>query len=382
MDDVISTDLRYVAYFDMLGMSQLTVRDPDLAWQALSGLSNAQQEILRLEIELTSTAERIQDRVRAFTFSDSIVMFSLSDEPSDTWAIVVLAAELFARALHYSIPIRGAISHGRFLFNFECNLFSGPPLVSAYRLAEEAQWLGVRVDEVVAARVQAVPITSPSGAPVVISWAVPVKSGGTVISHVLDWVCTHRANFTVATPISVEAFYQAFVRLFGQLEQLPGDVRAKYENTVQFVNERLQGTLKCHAGGTPMPLSDDSFLRWYSDEITRYRNFEWRTAGYSMAFSYVTILVAKTPATASSVPSERVLAGFVALFVLGLLFVEFHTHRRLNEFRARRRLLLAGSPHSQAQGRVFGEGLVDAVYFFGYLFFPALVGFLALRALW
>src|SRR3989304_5584759 len=138
MVGVNPVESRYVAYFDMLGMSQLTARGPGLAWQAISGLNKAQEEILQLEIELQATAETIRDRVRAFTFSDSIVMFSLSDGLSDTWAIFVLATELFARALHYSIPIRGAVSHGRFLFNLDRHLFAGPPLISAYHLAEEA----------------------------------------------------------------------------------------------------------------------------------------------------------------------------------------------------------------------------------------------------
>lgn len=240
MAEVTRAESRYVAYLDMLGMSQLTVRDPELAWQALSGLNETQQEILGLEIELLTTGNRIRDRVRAFTFSDSIVMFSLSDELPDTWAMVILASELFTQALHCCIPVRGAIAHGRFLFNLERNLFAGPPLVSAYHLAEEAQWLGVRVDEAVAARAQAIPINSPRGRPVVIEWGVRVKSGARIVSHVVDWVETHRANFTVPPPIGVEAFYEAFVRMFGRLEELPLDVRVKYENTVEFVNERLQ----------------------------------------------------------------------------------------------------------------------------------------------
>lgn len=41
MADVTTAESRYVAYFDMLGMSQLAVQDPELAWQALSGLNDA-----------------------------------------------------------------------------------------------------------------------------------------------------------------------------------------------------------------------------------------------------------------------------------------------------------------------------------------------------
>jgi len=61
MVGVNPVESRYVAYFDMLGMSQLTVRDPELAWQAISGLNKAQEEILQLEIELQATAETIDD---------------------------------------------------------------------------------------------------------------------------------------------------------------------------------------------------------------------------------------------------------------------------------------------------------------------------------
>lgn len=240
MQGSVSPDARYVAYFDMLGMSHLTLRDPEVAWNAVSGLNQAQHESLRISIELSATSQTIRDRVRAFTFSDSIVMFSLSDGPSDTWAIVVLATELFARSLHYCVPIRGGIAHGRFFFNFDRNLFVGPPLVEAYHLAEEAQWLGIRVDDTVAANAHALPISSPRGRPAIVEWPVPLKSGASPLSHVSDWPETHRANFTKTPPIAVEAFYQAFVGLFGCFANLPLDVRQKYANTVDFVNARLE----------------------------------------------------------------------------------------------------------------------------------------------
>jgi hypothetical protein len=152
--DAIQTtpDYRYVAHLDMLGMSELTQRDPDLAWAVLSKLTQAKHEILGLTIGLLDTGEVISERVYALTFSDTILLFSLSDTPADTRAILILAEELFCRALHYSIPLRGGIAHGRFIFNLDENLFAGPPLVAAYHLSETSQWLGIRLDSATAER--------------------------------------------------------------------------------------------------------------------------------------------------------------------------------------------------------------------------------------
>lgn len=85
---------------------------------------------MSLELELTDTGEVVRDRVTSFTFSDTIVAFSFGDTPADLRAIVILVTELFMKALHYSIPLRGGIAHGRFMFNFDHNLFVGPALVT------------------------------------------------------------------------------------------------------------------------------------------------------------------------------------------------------------------------------------------------------------
>ena len=234
-----ASDLRYVAHLDMLGMSDLAMRNPDLAWEVLSQLTKAKQDRLGLGLQKIDTGEFIQDRITSFTFSDTIIVFSRSDEPADTQAIVLLVTELFSSALHYCIPLRGGIAHGRFMFNLEHNLFAGPALVQAYRLSEEAQWLGLRVDQEVAERSARVPIRSGRGKPAVIPWSTPLKAGEVEDSLVIDWVETHRNNFQVKPPIGVAEFYAPFARLFGPFDALPDAVRTKYENTVVFINDRL-----------------------------------------------------------------------------------------------------------------------------------------------
>lgn len=232
-------DYRYVAHLDMLGISELTLRDPDLAWSVLCDLSRAKEERIGLRFERVDTGEVIGDRIESFTFSDTIIIFSRSDEVADTYAMVVLIQELFTRAYYYGVPLRGGIAHGRFLFNIDYKLFAGPALVHAYQLSEESQWLGIRVDETVAQRALGIPIRSERGKDAITRWPVPTKVSAMSDSFVINWVETHRHTFTVPHPISLDEFYGPFARLFGPIANLKEKDRNKYENTVAFINKQL-----------------------------------------------------------------------------------------------------------------------------------------------
>jgi len=222
----------------MLGMKSLALRNPDLAWEALCRLDKARRNRLALSLMAFNPPRDIHNRVRSFVFSDSIIVFTMSDTDDDLMAIVILVGELIARPLHYCIPMRGGIAHDRFLFNLEHSLGVGPALVRAHSLSEGAQWLGICVDQEVCDHAIRIPIQS-GGHPAIIPWLVPYKDGRTTESLVLDWVVSHRNNWTVKLPLGVKQFHQPFERFFGPFEDLPDDVRRKYDNTVRFVNNRL-----------------------------------------------------------------------------------------------------------------------------------------------
>ena len=59
---------------------------------------------------------------------------------------------MFSLLLSRSIPVRIGVAHGLFVLNFDVGVFVGPALVKAYRLGEEAQWLGAVLDDTVAER--------------------------------------------------------------------------------------------------------------------------------------------------------------------------------------------------------------------------------------
>ena len=229
-------DDRFVGHFDMLGMSALTKRAPDLAWQKLSELSQARDKRLHLGIERLDTKELITDQIKSFIFSDTLIAFSKGSTQNDALALLLLTTEVFTLALHHCIPLRGGIAHGRFSFNLDQNLFSGPALVDAYNLGEGSQWLGVVIDDRTAEAVKNTPIRSQGGKDAVTLWDVPIKNGSSVTRSVVNWVETHRHNYVGPVPLTVEMFYSPMAALFGPWEKLPREIQIKYENTVSFFN--------------------------------------------------------------------------------------------------------------------------------------------------
>ncbi len=232
---------RYVAHVDMLGMSQLTLHDPKLAWSVVSDTVIALRRVMALSYRVNGRHIKIADHVASFTFSDTVLLFTKGDEAEDLRLILIACLELFSQGLWRCAPFRIGLAHGLFVFNQDENAFVGPPLIQAYRLGEQAQWLGCVLDERVAERTAELKpaLKGQNGCDLVVKWMVPLKSGEKASRPVLAWPLSHRNNLKVQPPICAESFYRGFIQLFGPLSNLRPRDRAKYENTVAFVNAML-----------------------------------------------------------------------------------------------------------------------------------------------
>lgn len=231
---------RYVAHFDMLGFKTAIDRNLDEAWGALRDLRASMDKILRMAIEDTITNQVIADRIRAYIFSDSILIFTLSDRSEDLKAILILSSHLFSESLASCVPLRGGISHGKFLFNIDLHLFCGKPFVQAYKIAERAQWAGIVVSDSVAKSYFDDPSRLMSqGCPILVKWEVPIKPTGKHEHWVVNWPHIFKNSFSKSIPITAEEFYRAFESLFGPYDDLREDARIKHENTVEFINWAL-----------------------------------------------------------------------------------------------------------------------------------------------
>lgn len=184
---------------------------------------------------------RLSDYVEALTFSDTILLFTRDDSSESLRSIIFGCSELFSELLSRCVPIRVGIAAGLFVFNLDEGVFVGPPLVQAYRIGEEAQWPGAVLDSNVAERVASLDprLEDRNQQDLVVQWEVPLRASGSAPRSVLAWPRSHRNNFMVPPPISVDQFYQGFAQYFGPLAGLNPGKREKYENTVQFVNSML-----------------------------------------------------------------------------------------------------------------------------------------------
>jgi hypothetical protein len=123
------------------------------------------------------------------------------------------------------------------------------------------------------------------------------------------------------------------------------------------------------------PVTESDFFRWYNDEITRYRNIEWKYAGWAIGFQYAMVHLATIH------PASPWTRGFMAALILALgislVAAEFHVHLRLNEYRAKQRALLGGDAgHGKQQGRLVGPAW-DGAYFCGFVGFPVVLAILS-----
>lgn len=232
-------ELRFVAHIDILGMSEIVGKDADKAWGLLSDLVAVRDQVGRYEIEFLGTNDRVfaSEATHAVTFSDTIVLFTKGGSDTELRCMIVLVAEILYKAMCRCIPVRVGLSFGRFFFNIEKSMYAGPALIEAYRVGEAAQWMGIVLAESVQEKASSLGMMS-GKSKIIVQWALPLK-GGTEPRFVVNWPAVVAHGLSVKPPVSVPQFYQGFERTFGPFAQLPAEVRAKYENTVKFMNEQL-----------------------------------------------------------------------------------------------------------------------------------------------
>ena len=231
--------VRFVAHLDILGMSAIVEKDADEAWGMLSDLVAVRDRVGGYAMEFLDTKELVQatDVAAAVTFSDTIILFSKGSTDTELRALLILVTELLHKAMCSCVPLRAGVARGKFFVNVEKSMYAGPALIDAYRVGESSQWLGICLAKSVEA--QALGLNMKSGqSKLLVEWSVPTK-GGSENRLVVNWPAAVAHDFKVNPPITVTQFYRAYERTFGSFESLPSDVRAKYENTVRFVNDRL-----------------------------------------------------------------------------------------------------------------------------------------------
>ena len=227
---------RFVAHIDILGMSALVAKDAELAWQLLSALVEARKEAHYIKIRDINAAEdtELLTQIHAVTFSDTVVLFTKNAQPADLKAILIMATEVLNKALRLCVPIRIGISVGTFFFNLDESMYAGPALIEAYRLGEEAQWIGITTSKEVYRRsIEAKLFSGDSDS--IIPTDIPHRDGYK-LGYALNWPTILRNSIAAPLPVTAEQVYEGFAQYFGDWDSLQPDAKLKYENTAKFMN--------------------------------------------------------------------------------------------------------------------------------------------------
>ncbi|MYC60878.1 MAG: hypothetical protein F4X09_11905 [Gammaproteobacteria bacterium] len=239
--NMFTSNVRYVAHIDILGMSTMVKGNLAEAWQMLSNLTDVKDIMVQSEINFLETAERVSlsDRIRAVAFSDTILLFTLNERSTDLdlRCLTVLTTEILHMAICRCVPVRAGIAKGEFLFDPIRSMYCGPALVDAYHAGEETQWIGITLHETAASDALALNLRT-SESPVIIPYSVPIKRGSRD-GHVINWPAIFSHDLIVEPPLTVENFYSPLARIFGPFDSLDSAVQEKYVNTVNFMNEQL-----------------------------------------------------------------------------------------------------------------------------------------------
>ena len=78
-----------------------------------------------------------------FTFSDSIVIFSKNNTIESFDIFTQTVNYFFSQLIHKNIAVKGSIAYGQLSLDSDKQIFFGQPLIDAFLLQEEVDYLGV-----------------------------------------------------------------------------------------------------------------------------------------------------------------------------------------------------------------------------------------------
>ena len=211
--------VRWVAYFDLLGMRE-RIRQGDHL-----GVFEAYQQV----IEYLESRRQSHARVGFTWFSDTFVLTTVDDSGPSFSELEQVARLFMYFMLRAHLPLRGAMAHGSMYCDHRARILIGQAMVEAHDYGESQDWIGLlicpsaeaamdRLGLAVAERLDYAhwqPVwkagKTPSGA--------PARVGACLLGRIIDG----RSNSDLIETLR------------GMALRCPARDRPKYERAIQFV---------------------------------------------------------------------------------------------------------------------------------------------------
>ena len=139
-----TTDKRFVAFLDILGFKDMVMRKShEEIYRTLNEISESKKLVERA-VESNKVSKHYKDAgVYVVTFSDSVVIFSKNDSIDNFIYFLLATRWVFTGAFDEQIPLKGAIAHGEISLNKSEQIYFGQPIIDAYLLEEDVNYMGV-----------------------------------------------------------------------------------------------------------------------------------------------------------------------------------------------------------------------------------------------
>ena len=137
------TDKRFVAFFDLLGFKDKVMRKShEEIYDELSKISRI-KDIVENKNGLKSKEKYKDCDVYVVSFSDSIVIFSKNDSFENFEYFLIAIRAIFSNSLREKIALKGGFAHGQVSLNKAEQIYFGQPIIDAYLIEEDVNYLGV-----------------------------------------------------------------------------------------------------------------------------------------------------------------------------------------------------------------------------------------------
>ncbi len=131
---------RWVAYFDLLGFSNMASSNSDFGRQLVL---DTYAEVIEKLKGVSKEASEHSAPVRSVWFSDSFLMYTPGDTPLEYRAIISAAKRFIEKQIWAGIPACGIIGFGELFAHSEKNVFIGNVLCDVVRLEQNLHSVGL-----------------------------------------------------------------------------------------------------------------------------------------------------------------------------------------------------------------------------------------------
>jgi hypothetical protein len=242
---------RTVAFLDILGfkkkISELPLPDLARKYEYLVDLADVMNRPLNFSADIPSLFPD-HPKGKAWCvkhiFSDSIILIADEDHPASCLKLLVYTWRLSQILISQNMSARGAIAYGEIYTNLNKNIILGKGLTDAYQLESKQQWVGICIDDSVAAAYpdlfSNIKDQNNLLRPVFFEYPVPFKDGSCKQLITLNW----RINLIAEN--GTRALFS---------KDTHGDVFQKIKNTLEYARTVVKsGRIYAYGDNVPVEL--------------------------------------------------------------------------------------------------------------------------------